>query len=300
MSDSIIGLHFYSVTQHHIRNETPISHSQSGDGARLRQYFSYFQNQYSNFGGASEEGIRYWFLRPQPTNGFMFDGHIMYGSTGFTSDIVDRTTHELNYERKISDIDIIPLYYSLWIPDGRHLAILAIQTFGQRSCVGRIQRALVSGFREANSGFILKCNPIMPSSIERFKDSEVKTINLVKRDVSSDDADNQLIDPNTMIDLNITFNSKRKSNFGRLIDVIGRMPDGDKNLQYNDTQFDEATADVLVGGKRRKITLVGMNQASGKIDITDSIDRSTNGHPSLDSIRAEVIDLMTGIGSGNF
>ena len=169
MADSIVGVHIYTVTQKRNRKSELISFTQSGDGARLKEYCPNFFEKYSSIKDDDSDVIRLWYFEPKPNNGASFHGWIKYGSSGYESDIIDRKTRELLYERKASDVDVIPLYYRLWVPSSGDFALLALQTFGQRSCVGRVQSALESGFRASNPGFRLDLKPFIPAQLASFK-----------------------------------------------------------------------------------------------------------------------------------
>lgn len=65
-------------------------------------------------------------------------------------------------------------------------------------------------------------------------------------------------------------------------------------LSYGDTDFDEATAEVMIGGKRRKVVLIGMSQNTGKFDLTDAVQK-LNGIPKLSSISSEVKKIFADI-----
>ena len=141
--DNSIGLHIYAITQHKTRKPKKIVFSDSGDGARLSKALPHFIEKYKSAEYEEGETPRPWYLDPKNQNGATSDGLIMYGSSGFATDIVDRETRSTQYKRKISDIEIFPLYYRFWVPTSGEYALLALQTFGQRSCVHRFQTCLL-------------------------------------------------------------------------------------------------------------------------------------------------------------
>lgn len=298
--DNSVGLHIYAITQHKTRKPPKIVFSESGDGSRLLKAVPHFIQKYES--AEDEEGApaRPWYLVPQAQKGGTFEGLIMYGSSGFATDIVDRETRTTQYKRKISDIEIFPLYYRLWVPTAGEYALLALQTFGQRSCVGRFQQALESGFRQTNSGFRIVFNPVAPGEIASYRIAEVKKLSLTKRDYSSDAAENQLGDPGALVDLGVSFSAKRRSNLGLLESFTKRVKTAATGnvLEYNDTHFDEATAEIMVGGKRRTITLIGISRNTGKFDLSDDVKRGPNGMPKFDSISSETANIFADIATG--
>lgn len=300
MAESIVGLHIYSVTQHKKRNKIKIEFSKNGDGARLRDYADRFFRLHST-PDDDENNSRTWFFEPKPNNGNSYHGIIRYGSSGYESDIIDRKSRDLNYKRKVTDIDVIPLYYRLWVPSAGEFALLALQTFGQRSCVNRVQSALIRGYSANNNGHLIVVKPIVPTKLKNFRNAEVKSINLRKLDYSSDSAENQIGSQSTLVDLDVSFTAKPRRNLGLLGSLAGRIQSaaGKDVLSYNDTQFDEATAEVSLDGKRRRVTLIGVDRNAGKFDLTEDIRREPNGHPEFNSISSEVESLFTGIATGD-
>ena len=298
--DNSIGLHIYAVTQYRNRKPKSIPFSSQGDGSRLSRAMPHFVARYSSAEDESSEFPRPWFLKPAPSNGHTFEGSIMYGSTGYATDIIDRKTRETNYNRQVSDIEIFPLYYRMWVPDNGDYALLGLQTFGQKSCVGRFQNALESGFRQTNSGFRINFAAVAPGEIASYQAAEVKKLSLTKRDYSSDAAENQLGDPGALVDLGVTFSAKRKSHLGNLKSFTKRVTAAAVGnvLEYNDTHFDEATAEILVGGKRRTITLVGISRNTGKFDLSDDVARGANGMPKFESISSETANIFSDIATG--
>jgi len=221
----------------------------------------------------------------------------MYGSTGFESDLVDSKSKKLRYKRQVTDIETTPLYYRFWIPTSGNYGLVALQIHGLRSCIGRIQHAFATFFRRSNPGYHLSFSAIVPQELEAFQNSEVKTISLTKREMSTDSAENQFGMTQNLFDVDLTFKATKRKSLGRLRDILLRLRSGDgsKPMSYNEMSFDEATAEIVVGGRRRKVTLVGISPQSGRMDITSDIEFQVNGHPKFESISAEVENLFKDI-----
>lgn len=298
--DNSVGLHIYSISQHRTRKPPKIAFSENGDGSRLLRTVPHFIKKYRSAKDDGGEPVRPWYLDPKEPNGGTFEGLIMYGSSGFATDIVDRETRTTQYKRKISDIEIFPLYYRLWVPTSGEYSLLALQTFGQRSCIGRFQNAMEAGFRQTNSGSRIVFNPVAPGEISSYKVAEVKRLSLTKRDYSSDAAENQLGDPGALVDLGVSFSAKRRSHLGLLQNFTDRVRTAATGsvLEYNDTHFDEATAEIMVGGKRRTVTLIGISRNTGKFDLSEDVKRGANGMPKFDSISHETASIFADIAAG--
>lgn len=299
--DNSIGLHIYAIRLHKARKPKRLTFDTVGDGARLKKFLPTFFSRFSKAADDDGGNARSWYLVPKEnTSTDTFDGLIMYGSTGFATDIVDRETRSTQYKRKVTDIEIIPLYYRIWLPDNGDYGLVGLQTFGQRSCVGKVQIALEAGFRQTNNGYRVTFTPVAPAQIASYKTAEVKRLFLTKQDYSSDAADNQLVKDGEIVDLSVAFSAKRRSSLGLLDSFTTKIKAASESkvLRYNDTDFDEATAEVMIGGKRRKVTLIGISRNTGKFDLTEDVSCGPNGMPKFLSIRKEVESIFNDVVAG--
>lgn len=297
MSENIIGLHIYSLTLHKTQKPEKVPLTETGTGSEIKRCLPQFTEHYSQQYDGGNDAARTWFLDVREELENVSEGLIMYGSSGFESDIVDRNTKQLNYQRKVTDVDVIPLYYKIWVPNEGEYGLMALQTFGLRSCVGRFQEAFRSFFKAKNDGLRIIFTPIVPNNLPNFSSGEVKKLSLIKHDYSTDTAENQLGSRDELVDLDVTFRAKPKGSLGILSEFnrrVGRN-NGKEVLTYKDTEFDEATAEVQIGKRRRRVTLIGVSKNSGKFDLTQDVVRGANGHPEFSSIGAEVESLFEGL-----
>jgi hypothetical protein len=304
MSENRIGLHVYTLRQFKSRekNKTPIKFSQHPRGGMLSSIVKKF---ITDFADPSEDGaalLRDWYFSPRNSQGFVHQGLIMYGSSGFAGDIVNKKTHEVRLKREVLDMDVIPLYYRFWIPDSGDFALAGFQTFGLRSCISKSFTRLQDTYRKNCEGYHIEPRAVVLTDIKRFADGEVKSISLKKHDMSSDAAENQGVRGGDFVDLDVLIKAKPRSSLGSLSSVMTRIrghQDGE-GLQIFDTSFDAASAMVNVGGKKRKVGLLGASKDAGKIDITEDVTIGLDGFPTFDSIESEVEkifgDLILGSG----
>jgi hypothetical protein len=300
VQDNQIGIHIYRITVHRTRKPQKIQLSSGGEGANLFSATKYFIETFSQ---ATEEGsqiARPWYFDQVIVDGRSWHGLIRYGSSGYESEIVDRRTRSLRFKREITDMDVIPLYFRIWVPDKGDYALIALQTFGLRSCVNRVREALEQYFRRSHDGFRLTYSPVVMTDLESIRSATVKSISFVKRDTASDRAVDQLGIPTTMVDYDLRITAKRRENLGRVGAIIERV----KSLGKHETidalgeEFDEAQAYVKVGNRRRKVTLFGVSKETGKVDLSEEVSRLPNGHPKFESIANEVRDLFIDIVQG--
>ncbi len=223
-------------------------------------------------------------------------GLIQYGTFGFQSDLIDAETGEINYTRKIDEIEEIPLFFMFSIGENRDSALAAFQNFGSRSCIQMVLDELKREYETSTDKYFMTIQKLMPAEIiqNTYKNEPVKQITLLKRQDSDDIADTywRRASPSSQkIKLSIT--ATRGGSLGLLNELIPRTDEHRTSLlSYAGIEFEAAKAEVMIAGKRRTVGLVGFDQNSGAIDITDQIIFGPNGHPTFDSILAEANDIV--------
>lgn len=300
MLDNQIGLHVYRVTQHKTRKPATVPFAVSGVGAQLRSLMPGFISQYTDPMDLESGLARPWYFVPTTDDGFSMHGVIQYGSSGYEGKLVDSRTRAHQYDRKVTDMEVIPLYYRFWIPESGPFGLLAFQTFGLRSWVNRIREQLEAAYRSKYDGFRIVFTPVMPNELGTFKNALVKTITLVKREVSSDRALNQLGIPPVLVDYDVSVTARKSQNFGTvgsLVDIF-RSKSGEKGIESAGDTFEEATSIVRIGRRNRKVTLLGVGRETGKIDLSDDVQRLPGGHPRLESISSEVKAILADVVTG--
>jgi hypothetical protein len=297
MSENLVGLHIYAVRQKERSKKVFIDLAPNGKGAMLSASVEAFVSKFSTYKDEGKEYLRDWYVEIRNSTGFVTHGSVMYGSSGFSGPIVDRQTREVRLNREKSDMDIIPLYFRFWVPDHGNYALCAFQTFGSRSCVGKVFGQLQTLFNERNEGYILSPKPIVLTDISRFKNGEVKSIALLKKDFSSDRADNQGVTSGELLDLDVQIRAKRKQSLGTLGGLASSifMNAEKSGLDFLSTTFDTAYASVQVGGKKRRVALIGEGKDTGKVDLSDDIEYGPNGFPTFESTSREVEALFSEI-----
>ncbi|MGQ3674230.1 hypothetical protein ACT6QH_01820 [Xanthobacter sp. TB0139] len=297
MADNAIGLHVYAITQYRMRNSQSIPLSASGEGRLLKEFIPKFIRKFSTAEYEDGSRARFWHLNSVSSNSDTTDGVIRYGSSGFESTIVDSKSLKENYARKVTDVEVIPLYFRLWIPQSGQYGLVALQTFGQRSCVGRFCRGFENGYRSVNDGYRVAFAPVVPAKLASYRDGEVKKISFFKHDHTSDSSENAVLPAGNLVDYQVTIQAKPKGNLGFLGGLREKFAarSGDSDIQYGDTNFDKATAEILIGKKRRRVTLFGVSRETGKFDLTDQVERGANGMPKIDSMRAETTSIFEDI-----
>lgn len=230
---------------------------------------------------------RGWFFEnPNLDNEQDISSIIQYGVHGIASTIVDVKTRVEKYKRQLEDMEEIPLFFRAWRTPGEHYCLMAFQSFGPRSCVGFVQSAFVE-FVKAKTGeqISVRYRKLMPtdSAIGPASSAPVKEITLIKHNQSSDRASDYLNGAPNFFDVKLSLVSRRKEGFGffgNINEAKIRKMAGPVALVDD---FDSATAEVLIAGKRRKIGIFGDHSDVGTIDITEEVVLD-NSHPTSQSM----------------
>lgn len=288
-----IGVYFYKLELQRARGREVVPFSEAGEGALPKNFLSTFIAKRKKL--TSVQSIdRSWHLAEAPPQGNSRHGFVGYGTFGYQSTIHDAKTQETKYERAVSDIEELPLYYHFWIPNSGSVGFAAFQSFGERSCVSLVLGKFAEEFHEHHPDFKIAHYKIMPQEDEILKSSPVKKVTLVSKKFPKDKAEKLFGPLSSEVDVEISFKARRRGLLGKFgkfsKDVAGHI--GQSAFVYEGVEFKEAIAEVQIGSTRRKVGLLGINNNSGVIDITDDVKLS-NGHPDLQSITEIVISIMS-------
>ncbi len=290
-----IGLRFYKVQVFKKLDRTPIPIKGGESKYDLLTFFDIFVKLKIK---ETEGDDRAWFFTPEETKSIRtLHGIINYGTTGFGSDIKDSKTKEKKYERLATDMEEVPLYYQIWCPLEADFALLALQSFGPRSCIGRIQRAASDEFSKMHEGYRLGFEKLMIEDIStgELGFSPVKQLRFIQRQPPQDKADKYLKGAITQeYEMETVFRSKRRGFLGTHKDISDIILPAQKTgiFTMDGIEYNEIKAEVDFAGKRRVIGILGSMVDSGSIEVSDKVKRGPKGHPTIETICIEVDELM--------
>ena len=223
-------------------------------------------------------------------------GYVRYGTYGFESIIKKLGAKEAAYKRKSDDVEEIPLYFDIWSPPGGEFSILSFQSFGIRSCIQLVLIEMQKHFESANPGYRLHTLKLMGNDSPQtlFANAPVKKITFIRHNAYSDRFSSYRDGkPPKAIDLEVSYKAKRGGSLGRLRDVGGSLSQDEKGvILFDGDEFDEATAEVLIGKRRRPVGIVGPNSDTGTIDISEAVIYGPSGHPTFPSVRDQSNAIM--------
>jgi hypothetical protein len=293
---SSIGIRIYQVSVQRIGKRGLLPFDTEGLTTPPPQFLVDFAASYVT---ATEHADieRTWYFEPKEAKGSESSkGYVHYGTFGFESDFVDPKTKTQNYRRKTSDVEIIPLFYEFWHPKGASHAFAAFQSFHGRSCISLVMNEMQRLFAEQNQGVSLIFKKLLPvdASGGIYQTAPVKSLRLINRSASGDIADRYLSSrPEKPITFEITMSAKRKDILGLLGPLTASLKGGAGGVVTHDgISFPEAIAEIQVGGRKRRVGVLGSNGDAGVIDLSDSIKRGADGHPTFASIAKESGELL--------
>lgn len=247
---------------------------------------------------ADSRAERSWYFEIKNSNNDdRNQGYVHYGTYGFESKLKNRKSNEYVYSRSIDDVEEVPLFYDFWMPDDQNV-LASFQTFQGRSCVRLVSQDLHEWFSERFKGFKIHIRKIVPYQMKgtSFFDAPVKKIKLINRSASSDITDNYTGGSVEDVNIELCITAKKKGSFGPLRSLTDRFQVAQtKLLTFGDMEFNEVSAEVNIGGRPRRVGVIGCNNDSGLIDISQSVDRAPNGHPVFDSVRLQSLEILEDI-----
>lgn len=288
-----IGLYVYKIILADVKTHKDRDLSDGNVGTSLANLFDKFilENKTLKIDGSI---ARSWILDPRPVDGFIRDGWIRYGSFGYQSTIHDSNTREKKYDRLTSDIEEIPLYYHFWIPNKGPHGFAVFQSFGERSCVDLVRGAISSYFNNNASKHRLFFKKFMPQPEGELQNLTVKRLILIKKNFPKDQVEKVVGVLPSEVDVEISIQARRRGMLGTFSDLAGRLLNkgGAKAFLYEGVEFERAMAEVQIGKTRRKVGLFGYSNHTGVIDVTEDVEISEDGHPTIESISQEVRNLL--------
>ena len=233
---------------------------------------------------------RSWFFESKQTAKGTEKGLIHYGTFGFESTLVDPKTGVHQYKRKSTDVEEIPLYFEIWCPTKTDFALMAFQSFRGRSCILEVTNTMRAEYETKSPGYSLQFRKLMPSDSKGslYSQFPVKRLHLIKKKAESNTVEKYLSNPPKVVRLEVIMSAERSGSLGVFSSIGSSLP---KNAQgivtYEGIEIDEAQADIRIGGQVRKVGVFGSDIEAGVIDLTESVTKGSDGHPTFDSMVAQ-------------
>jgi len=288
---SAIGLRGYLLTVHEKGDRTPMKFSHKVFAKPPAKFLPAFVKAHLT-PTRSDEAERSWFFEEEEADGYGNSaGYIHYGTFGYESNIKSGKTKVTNYQRKVDDVEEIPLFYEFWIPDKANHAFAMFQSFAGKSCINLVLGNIQESFSKANPGYSLLVKKLLPTDSKGslYSSAPVKKLRLVKKNASKDIADRYLgKDAPQSINFEVLLSARRNKTLGTFGDLAGSLTRNAAGVVLHDgIAFSEAIAEVEIGGRYRRVGVFGSDADAGVIDVTDAVKKGANGHPTFESLQEQ-------------
>ncbi|SDP08929.1 hypothetical protein [Phyllobacterium sp. OV277] len=289
-----IGLRFYRISIRKKGDKEPLEIGPGCEPCDLLDYVEDFVARKTEPTVETTES-RTWFFERLDSNSLRaVHGFINYGTHGFESKLKDVTTKEEKYKRESTDLEEIPLYFQIWMPSSTNYALMAFQSFQGRSCVQFVQSAMSADFQDKFKGHNLSFKVIAPAAA-LLDTAPVKSVTFLKPKQSSDRADKYWLGKKMdELDYEVTVRAHKRSAFISMYKDLKELVPSDQGgfVEFDGVTYEGVKADIKMGKKRRSVGIFGSGIDAGLIDVSDNVKRDKSGHPTLNSIVAEVDSLM--------
>lgn len=289
-----IGVRIYRISVRKKGSTDPLEIGPEGSPCDFLEYATDFVNR-KVVPTTDVDAQRTWFFEPVKTNSIRtIHGYINYGTHGFESKFKDVETKEEKYQRQATDLEEIPLYFQIWVPSSSKTAFIAFQSFQGRSCIGQVQKSLSADFQKTYPDFFITFKVIAPASAIQDT-AAVKSVTFLRPRKFADAADSYFLGKKVdEYHYETTIRAKKRGGMlATYKDLKTAMkPDEGGFVEFEGESYEGVKADVDIGKKRRVVGIYGSGIDAGLIDVTENIKKDKSGHPTLESISAEVDSLM--------
>lgn len=293
---SSVSIRAYMLYVHDRGKPARLSFDTATGGIDVPGFLSRFVVTHSTVTENDEKERSWNFDEKIPSKTCNSKGYIQYGMHGFEAKLIDTKTRTENYARKVTDAEVVPLYYEIWHPPKKNYALMVFQSFQGRSCVQLISESMQVEFERVYPNHTLRFKKLMPTSSKEsiYKNNRVQKLTLIRRNTPTDVADRYSgIRPAEPVRLEVAVIARRKGWLGLFGDIVETLSSNDRGLVvYDGAEFDEAIANVRIGNQIRPVGVFGSHGEAGVIDLTGTVKRDPDGHPNFASISKEVAAIL--------
>jgi hypothetical protein len=230
------------------------------------------------------------------------EGILEVGNFGYGSSLRDIRTGDENYKRKVSDAEMIPLYFSIWLPADETRGILALQYFGEVGGKSGLQDLIETSIHKKFDEFTLRIRKLVS---EKFIKNAIETkhvakLRFIQKGIPKDIADaygDGAHDPDTGACAEFIIKVGKKESFAkkvrtRLVEAMSGERSVSDILELEGFEYHEVRAEVDIGGRMRTIRLGRVDGMSPRIDVTEDIETDADGHPKRPSIASACNEII--------
>lgn len=230
-------------------------------------------------------------------------GILRYGTQGISSDLIDIKTTAAKYKRKTTDLELMPFYFRLEIPQSGQIGYLVLQGIGQNKIFTPVQSTIkreFDSFKQANNTLnaVLKIAPIFIGKLfidQYLEYGVVKKVTATKYEKHADFFSKQ----GENCKVTTTIEGTSNNPFSRKINDIVRKTDNPKEIKIElnslfsipQDNLDEMKVYVEYNGELKSIDVDDFRKSATNYDISD-IQKDFDGNPVFDRINDMAICIL--------
>ncbi|MBA3678209.1 MAG: hypothetical protein H0W74_12550 [Sphingosinicella sp.] len=117
----------------------------------------------------------------------------------------------------------------------------------------------------------------------------------MKRNASKDITDRYLgKEAPESVNFEVRLSARRNKTLGSFGDLTKSLTKNAAGVVLHDgIAFNEAVAEVQIGGRYRSVGVFGSDAEAGVIDVTGAVKKGRNGHPTFKSLREQADEILT-------
>jgi hypothetical protein len=224
--------------------------------------------------------------------GRIVDGVLEVGESGHTSVMKDEKSGQELFHRKVSHVEMIPLYFRGWSPSGGTFAAFAFQHYGDYGCKTAVHDVIQQELKVRMPDLVLTMREAVPGEVVEafFKKGLVKQLRFTRFGVPSDRADSYAKLLNNPDEANLELRVVAKRGDGLSLsslarNVFGRQEISSKNLyELDGVAFNRFKMKVSLQGKDKWLTVGQFMTMHSRLDVSKDVELDRTGHPKRASI----------------
>ena len=240
------------------------------------------------------------------TNGRKLHGIIQKGDFGIETNIYNLETRALSYHREVNDVEFMPYYFLLYVPNNSRNCYLALQKTGVSGIKTNFEKDFKEYYRDNYDDYWVKFNPLIPRDLieQLLGRGRVTKLRLIQNQVRSDIADNYLdeIRRDRINTIELRINAKKGTGF----DIADRIMDHFSGgqivtdfIQVENFEYDTIKVEIDVNGKKKTIDLLNPENLISTINFDEEIEIGSDGHPVFDEIDRMANEILDNIYDSN-
>ena len=298
-----VSFAFYTLSAYEKRQiGKPINLQEENVADDLNRILSSFSTYDSSYSGkdtsnSANDNSKLMFLE-QDTYTYSSDrieGRLRAGEGGLASDIVDGYTGKLKAERLPKDVEVIPFYFDINIPE-RGTIIIALQRFGVYAMASGFRKKILHDLNLLHPEWTFKIMPIFVGDLyldKYISDGKIKKIEVLKSEIPRDRGTKVKKIKQTS---KITLTPERGGSFGDIKDLFPNSDSRDdlkrsEIIKRIHTMYEldvgedcEIKVKIELGKNIRTVEVGNLDRFATFFDISDDVLRDDDGHPVLTSI----------------